>query len=343
MNNFSWIGFLSAAVLLTGGVPPAQAQGPPFGKFTVSGDGDLSDDSQELLIRVEKRNLLGSPMFLFSRGKVGQQQSTPYDLHRWGGEFGIGWELDPKTDLQVGYRKDSASVFNVSPDSDAAYRDVAGRSDVGALGFLLVRDIRDDPTCATCGSRFRLGGELAVRGWGGDYNFGRLESDLALYFTPLRERAADSVWEDLIFVEHLRVGWMEDFGSSDEVPFFERYFVGGANTVRGHRGDWLSPRRIDDQFIGGEVELVNNVEARLPLFKETFHRRLFAIAFFDMGRSYRRFSQIGDFGYGAGVGLHYVVHFWKIDGVLRADFGVNLAREDDDSLTRLNIKFGAPF
>ena len=182
-----------------------------------------------------------------------------------------------------------------------------------------------------------------MRGWGGDYNFGRLGSDFAIYLTPLREKAAGTLWEDLTFAEHLRLGWMEDFGSSDEVPFFERYFVGGASTVRGHRGYWLTPRGVDDQFVGGEIEMINNVEARLPVFKETFHRRLSTAAFFDVGRAYRRFSNVGDFGYGAGMGLRYVVHFWEIDGVLRADYGINLSREGDDSSARFHITFGSLF
>ncbi len=355
MKRVFGLSLLGSAALLTAVLPAlaqeassGPVQTPPaaearIGKTTVSGDGDLSGDSQELLIRVDKTNLFGSPVFLYGRGKVGQQRQRAYDLHRWGSEIGMGWVLDPQTRLQAGYRLDSYSTFNVSPDSDPAYRDVAGRSDVGALGLLLMRDKRNDQYCATYGYRFRLGGELAVRGWGGDYNFGRLESDFAVYYTPCQEKMAGSLWEDLILVEHLRLGWMEAFGSNDETPFFERYFVGGGNTVRGHRGDWLSPRRLDDQFIGGGAELVNNIEARLPVFKDTFRRRLFAVTFFDMGRSYRRFSHIGDFGYGAGVGLHYIVHFWQIHGVLRADFGVNLAPEGDDSSTRLNIVFGSPF
>ena len=314
-----------------------------FGGLTFSGTGDVSSDSQELLVRAQKKNLFDTPLLVFGRGKVGQQQFQSHDLHVWGEEVGAGWVLDPATDLLLGYRHDSYSTFNLSPDSDPAYRDAAGRHDVAAFGLTGVRDRRDDDYFPTRGYRAQLGGELAVRGWGGDYSFGRLGSDFAAYFTPWRDRAGEAWWSEITFVEHLRLGWMESFGASDEVPYFERYVVGGGNTVRGHRGDWLSPRRIDDQFIGGEAQFVNNVEARLPILKEKCCNRLSAALFFDMGRSYRRFSHFGDLGFGAGAGLRYIVHFWQIHGVLRLDYGVNLAPEDDDSRSRLHVIFGSPF
>ncbi|MBI3332607.1 MAG: BamA/TamA family outer membrane protein [Candidatus Omnitrophica bacterium] len=314
-----------------------------FGRVKVHGSGDLSGDAQELSVGLQARRLFNGPLFFAGEGRVGQERLLPYDLHHWGGEVGLGAALDEATDLSAFYRLDDYSVFNVSADADAAFRTVRGLSTVSALGLALKRDQRDDPFYPTAGYRARLKGEMALRGWGGDYNFGRLESDFSLYATPLGSPAAGRWWGELTFVEHLRVGWLESFGSTDEVPFFERYFVGGASTVRGHRGRWLTPRGNDDQFVGGKLELLNNVEARLPIFKERFHRRLSVAAFFDVGRAYRRFSEVGDFGYGVGAGLRYVVKIWEVQGVARADYGVNLAREDDDSTSHLHLTFGIPF
>lgn len=344
-------GILSAGICLTAWAQEPAA-GPveqtpkvegQFRNIKVDGDGDVTSSSQDLTIRVQARDLFQSPFFVSGRGMVGQRQLRDYDLHRWGGELGAGWALDPKTDLLATYRLESFSTHNVSPDADPAFRDVQGLSRVGAFGLAVMRDTRDDPLYPTAGRRMRLGSELAVKGWGGDYSFGRLQGDYAGYWTPWKERGEGVWWEEITFVERFRIGWMEAFGSTDEVPFFERYFVGSGSSVRGHRGDWLSPRRIDDQFIGGETEFINNVEARLPIFKERFKRKLFTAAFFDVGRSWRRFSEAGDFGYGAGAGLRYVVHLGPVHGVLRFDYGFNLAHEDDDTTGRLHIVFGSAF
>lgn len=313
-----------------------------FRNWKVDGDGDIAAQSQDLTIRVQARDLFDSPFFLSARGMVGQRQFRDYDLHRWGQEFGAGWALDPETDLLAAYRLENFSTFDVSPDADPAYREVAGRSTVGAFLLSLTRDARNEKYYPTSGYRARLTGDLAVRGWGGDYSFGRLEGDVAGYWTPWKDQER-GLLSELTFVEHARLGWMEAFGSTDEVPFFERYYVGSGSTVRGHRGDWLSPRRIDDQFIGGETVFFNNVEARLPVFKELFDRKLFTAAFFDMGRSWRKFRDFGDLGYGAGAGLRYIVHLGPVHGVLRFDYGFNLAREGDDRRNRLHVVFGSPF
>lgn len=342
---FSWIAAITVFFLAAGDparaqeaatqpVPEVPAVTYRFGQFKIDGSGDVSSDSQELNIRAQVRDLFCSPGFLSAEGRVAQEKFRHYDLHRWGAEMGTGWALDPKTDLTASYRREAVSVFNISPDADLAYRSVAGLNGIAAVGLALSRDQRDDPYITTRGSRAKLRGELALHALGSDASFGRIDSDWAYYITP---------WKDLTLVEHLRLGWMENFDRTEDVPFFERYFVGGSNTVRGHRGRWLSPRDIDDQFVGGEIQMFNNIEARWPLFKERFRRRLSTAAFFDIGRSFRRFSEVGDFGFGAGAGLRYVIDWWQLQGVLRADVGINLNPEDDDSTTHLHITFGMPF
>jgi outer membrane protein assembly factor BamA len=100
---------------------------------------------------------------------------------------------------------------------------------------------------------------------------------------------------------------------------------------------------LEQQFVGGEWQFTNNVEARKPIFADSFNRQLSAALFFDVGRAYRKLSDFGDFGYGVGGGLRYVVRAGPLSGVARADYGVSFDQEGDDSTTRLHLTFGLPF
>jgi len=352
LNGFWWV----LALLLLLGVQPLAAVEQTteritdvasleqsIGRVKLRGSGSLSGNTQRLNGGLQVRRLFNTPAFVASEARFDQERRLPYDLRRWGGDVGLGWALSETTDLLATYRLDSYKVFNTGANVDPAFRTVAGRSMVSALGLVFQHDSRDDRFYPTMGSRTRGGGELALKGLGGDYNIGRLETDLAFYATPFRARPNGTLLKDVTFVEHLRLGWMTGFGATDTVPFFERYFVGGTTTVRGHRNRWLTPRGLEDQFVGGELQLINNVEARVPVFPHLFNRQLSAAVFFDAGRSFRRFSDIGDFGYGVGAGLRYVVHLWKLQGVLRADEAFSLDHEGDDSTARLHLSFGLPF
>lgn len=306
------------------------------------GSGRISDSTQQVRGGVEVKNILPRNLVITGEGRFSHERRLPYDLRQWGGELGVGRALSDADSVVATYRLDGYKVYNVGNNSDPAFRSVKGRSQVSALGAAWRHDTRDDRYYPTSGIRSKLGGELALEALGGDYDFGRLEAEIAAYATPFRERP-DSLLNQITLVEHFKTGWVENFGASDDVPFFERYFVGGSATVRGHRSRWLTPRGLEQQFVGGEILVVNNVEARVPIFPKTFNRQLSAATFFDAGRSYRRFSDIGDFGYGVGVGLRYVAHWWRLHGVVRADWGINLQNEGDDSKARLHVTIGVPF
>jgi outer membrane protein assembly factor BamA len=313
-----------------------------WGRLRFGGSGELSSDAQGLSVWTQLREIAGSTWFGVLEGRVAQEKYEPYDLHRWGASVGVGRALAKDLDVQVRYRLDQYSVFDVGPGTDPTIRSVQGKNEVGALALLVEKDGRDDPYVPTEGMRIRLAGELAFRQIGGDHRFGRLEGELAWYVSPLQ--GWDGMARELTLVEHLALGWVDDFGHAETgVPFFERYFVGGSGTVRGHRRRWLSPRGMGDQFVGGEIQMVNHMEARLPIFKERFDRRLSAALFFDVGRAFRRFSDVGDFGYGLGMGLRYVVHLWQVHGVLRTDVGFNPAPEGDDTRAAVHVTFGTPF
>jgi outer membrane protein insertion porin family len=315
-----------------------------MGRVKLRGSGKIWGDVARLRGGVEVHQLFGRPMFLSTESRFDQETRLPYDLRHWGGHLGLGWILSDATSLLAKYRLDSYKVFNTGSQADPAFRAVAGRTQTTALGLEFRHDSRDDALMPTRGARVKLGGELAMEWLGGDDDFGRLGADVSVYATPMQEGAAGAWLKDVTLVEHLRVGWVESFGDTDAVPFFERYFVGGPSTVRGHRSRWLTPRGLEDQFVGGEIQLINNVEARKPILTHYFPQRdLAAVVFFDAGRAFRRFSDVGDFGYGVGAGLRYVVRLGPLRGVARADYGFSLDHEGDDATSRLHVTFGVPF
>lgn len=313
------------------------------GRVKLKASGNLSGSVQGIRGGGRITHMFGSPFFASANARFDQERRLPYDLRHWGGDIGVGWAFTEQTGLTTKYRLDSYKVFNTGDSVDPAFRTVTGRSEVTALGLGLQHDSRDDRFYPTSGDRWRLESELAMEALGGDYNFGRVEAEWATYLTPFRQRVASGFLQEVTVVEHASVGWVAPFGETDAVPFFERYFVGGTTTVRGHRSRWLTPRGLEDQFVGGELKLVNNIELRVPIFPTQFNRQLSAAVFFDAGRAFHRFSEIGDFGYGVGGGLRYLVHFWKIQGVVRADYAFSLDHEGDDSTSRFHLTFGLPF
>ena len=181
----------------------------PVEKLRFSGSGDLSDSVQGIEIGVERRNLFDTPFFVSAKGRLAREQFLPYDLLQEGLEAGVGWELDPHTDLLATFRNDDYRTFNVSATADPTFQNVMGRSNVTALGLSLRRDTRDDPYYPTAGCTASVGGELALEELGGDHEFSRLELEGSGYVTPFH-RPEGNWLGDITLAGHLEAGWVED-------------------------------------------------------------------------------------------------------------------------------------
>ena len=77
-------------------------------------------------------------------------------------------------------------------------------------------------------------------------------------------------------VAHVNAGIVWSYGNSDEVPYSEMFYAGGANTLRAFSARGIGPGRFNDYnlkdrefnyvFRNGEMKLVMNLEYRTPLF-----------------------------------------------------------------------------
>jgi outer membrane protein assembly factor BamA len=119
----------------------------------------------------------------------------------------------------------------------------------------------------------------------------------------------------LLVAAAARVGLARTFEGQDLVPS-ERFFAGGATTVRGYREEDLGPRSLigDNEAGGGRAMLILNAELRYPI-----SRWLRGVAFVDVGNVYPAVGDVSFTDLQAGVGAG--VRFDTPVGIIRLDLG----------------------
>jgi outer membrane protein insertion porin family len=62
------------------------------------------------------------------------------------------------------------------------------------------------------------------------------------------------------------VGYGGSFGKTTDLPPFEKYYAGGANSVRGYQDNTLGPLSVlNGDPLGGKMRVVGNMELYLPV------------------------------------------------------------------------------
>jgi outer membrane protein assembly factor BamA len=126
---------------------------------------------------------------------------------------------------------------------------------------------------------------------------------------------------------------------SDEataIPIDERFFIGGATTVRSFGERDLGPHDNHGHPVGGEFDTVFNVEYTFPIFGE-----LQGAIFTDAGNLLPTSEDIGlnDMRYAIGAGLRYKLPV----GPIRLDYGVNPDPHQFEDFGAFHFSFGFAF
>jgi outer membrane protein insertion porin family len=187
-------------------------------------------------------------------------------------------------------------------------------------------DRRDDAFKPARGWFVASAFELSTAGIGSDLRFLR---DFTQYshFLP--------VGRGLVLASGARLGLARTFDGEVLIPS-ERFYAGGANTVRGYREDDLGARSVFGDAEGGSALLVLNGELRFPVY-----RWLKGVGFVDVGNVYPTVNEIslGDLQIGVGTGARFDTPF----GLIRLDFGVPVNRRSFDPRWRIHFGLGNAF
>ncbi len=190
--------------------------------------------------------------------------------------------------------------------SEEIFRE-AGRRLVSKVGTTLSYDTTDHPLLPTRGFVTELRADLAGGPWGGDVNFYKLELKHAQYIKGF--------WEGHLLELGGRTGVAESFGGDIDVPLFDRFFIGGLDSLRGYRYRDVGPQDEFREPLGGDTYWFATAEYSVPIVE-----RVRFAAFYDIGMVYRDsyfydFTQYAD---NWGLGLRLVLPI----GPLRLDYGI---------------------
>ena len=224
---------------------------------------------------------------------------------------------------------------------------------VNTLGFTNTLDMRESPFVTPRGFLINNTLDLASSAFGSDIEFirGTIRVGYYLPFGPkpltpgVVEDKPGTPWQRWFQQSSLafgaRAGIIHSLsvsGSAEAtaIPIDERFFSGGADTVRSFGERDLGPHDAKGHPIGGEFFTVFNIEYTFPIFGE-----LQGALFTDAGNLLPTSEEPGlnDMRYALGAGLRYKLPV----GPIRLDYGVNPDPRANEDFGAFHFSFGFAF
>ncbi|MFA5369458.1 MAG: outer membrane protein assembly factor BamA [Candidatus Omnitrophota bacterium] len=268
--------------------------------------------------------LFGFDLFSFDRDKK-ESLGYGYSERRTGGNLRLGKEFTDYDRADLRYRLERIKIGDVSEDALQALKDEEGKNTISSLALTLTRDTTDSKFNPMQGHVLSATAENAGGPMGGDKDFYKLTGIADFFFNYQKK---------LVLELKATGGWAKEYDDSTYVPIYERFFAGGANTVRGYKERSIGPRDANTgDPIGGEAMLVGNAELTYPVFKN------FKIAaFYDIGNVWHSTDdhiKVDDFKSGAGFGVRVKTPI----GPVKVDLGYPLDKAHPDDRQKVRFHF----
>ena len=170
-----------------------------------------------------------------------------------------------------------AGVFAPTTPTSASATDLllfgpSGRRYESRVTPSFVRNTIDNPFMPRSGTRLSAGLQFVGGPLGGSVSYYRPSLE-AVFYQPVRKRMALGLRADF--------GYIRPFGSTTEIPYYLRYFLGGETQLRGYDVRTVAPQNASGSAIGGNKYMLFNAEYYFDVFGP-----LRFLLFFDAGEAY---------------------------------------------------------
>ncbi len=326
------------------------------------GGGYSSEDGLFTSGQVMQKNLFGRGQTIAVKGYLGQSAqrymlsftdpwafgypvSAGIDVYNWlrayddftkdayGFRLRSGFPFGQYSRVNLYYVFERAHLTEISTTYQALFpgQDLTGWEIKSAIGAGVERDSTDHPFLPTRGTYAGAVGEFTSRAIGSDFDYIKEEIHAGVYH-PL--------W--WIFIGHIRgeMGFLQET-TSTTVPIYEKYFLGGINSLRGWQFGQVGPKQYVNGIpvvVGGYNYAVANFEVLFPIMEKYGIR---GVVFFDAGNAFDKNESIdvSKFRTDVGAGVRWNSPF----GPLRIEIGYNLDRQVGDDPYQWQFSAGAFF
>ncbi len=212
----------------------------------------------------------------------------------------------------------------------------------------LTSDTRNSVFLTTHGNRTELSGELVGGPAGGDVSIYKLNAKTTSFFPFF-----DGHVLELLGAAGVAQAYGQTYGSGpvvdedqspfvrrvkvDDIPIFDRYFLGGADTLRGFNFRQVGPKDVNGQPVGGNTFVNATAEYTVPIVE-----RIRGAMFFDIGEVEKNSYDLSLTGLksDAGVGVRLNLPI----GPLRLDYGYPIQTDRQSGKTgKIQFSVGYQF
>jgi len=334
----------------------------PTGAFSI-GAGYSSVDSLMFMAEISQNNFLGRGQRLSLAGTISGTSSRynlgftephfydtqlmiGFDIYNWQREYDtytrdsqgfsirFGYPVWELWNASFSYGYDDTNLKDIDKENAAPSIIYSENIHVTSyVTFNLARDTRNNLYTTTKGSENVIHTKYAGGIFGGDSEFTKVDGFTSWYFPGF-------FFDDTAFHIKLSAGQVWE-NKNDSLPDYEKFYLGGINTIRGFDTRSISvtekdPETGEEYEIGGKMMWFSNLEYLFPIVKAGGLR---GVVFYDAGNVYDDKWDFNEVKQSVGAGLRWMSPM----GPMRLEWGYVINPKPGENTSNWEFSMGGAF
>ena len=292
----------------------------------------LGNEQSSVSLAFQEPSLGGGPLGLGLRAYSRTATWDEFELRRSGGAVSLVRRLNPWARAEAGVSFEQVRMYDV--DDTAPFeiaRDEGSYSKPSVFAAYTI-DRRDNPFVPSTGYLLSLQAEVAAL----DIETIRLVAEAEGYWTVLEPKN----WGKHILTVRGKAGVLWSY-TGNRIPVFERFYAGGAGSLRGFEAHGVSPvEPTQNKQVGGESILLGSMEYSVPVIRDDLRLAAFVDGGYVCQDAQDLLTGWDELRVAVGLGLRWRIHFLG-QTELTVDFGVPIMKQTGDETQPFSFSFGA--